>query len=66
MSKKMTIRFKVGCMKTEKLGWKEKYGIQNIVSEDSQWNILVYHGQVKKIWKNCITVYVQPNRPDNI
>ena len=42
-------------MKTKKEGWKENRGIQNIAVEDSQWDIMVYQRQVKKIWKNCIT-----------
>jgi len=38
-------------MKTNDLGWKENYGIQNIGTEGSQENIMVEMRPVLLIWQ---------------
>ena len=59
-----TGRYDLMYMKTKELGWKKSQGIQNIGIEDSQWNRIVEHSQVLKMWENYITeLHDRPNRP---
>jgi len=54
-------------MKNKGPGWKEKHGIQNIYTEDSQVNRIVDRRQEMKIWEHYVTeLYNQPNRSENL
>lgn len=54
-------------IETKVLGWKGNRGIQNIVIEGSQRNIILHKRQVLKISENYITeLYDRSGRPQNI
>ena len=54
-------------METKVLGWKGNRGIQNIVIEGSQKNIILHKRQVLKISENYVTeLYDRSDRPQNI
>ena len=54
-------------MKTNDLGWKENYGIQNIGTEGSQENIMVEMRPVLLIWQKYMAeLQGRSNLPENL